>query len=85
MKIRLLIIVSLLACSGIIGADDYVDDVYAWESSRPEQTNRSNQGQTSQTNQTGQTKSTKPTITFIDDEVTRQNPDTVVRVVIHRN
>ena len=59
----------------------YVDDVYYWPDDYPvvevvtdEQTD----------NQTAEPARPRAEITFLDDSITRQNPDTVVRAVIKR-
>ena len=64
----------------------YVDDVYYWPEDDPllkeRQERAANARQVDAVTATPQEKS--PKITFLDDSITRQNPDTVVRVRIKR-
>lgn len=85
-----LLLLACCCCQGLSYADDYIDDVYYWA---PEDNNKMvviekevatpvllrvrKQVVTTPVQ-------TQPKIEFLDDEITRQNPDTVVRAVIRR-
>lgn len=62
----------------------YVDDVYYWADAdryvvtEPETT-------APNTNEVRDEMQPKAQVIFLDDSITRQNPDTVVRVIIKRN
>lgn len=80
----ILLLVLTIACSWVM-ANDYVDDVYVWISktaSVPTPARTATQRVAVSTVQTAE----QPTFTieFIDDSITRQNPDTVVRAIIRR-
>ncbi|MCQ2333905.1 MAG: hypothetical protein MJZ88_04745 [Paludibacteraceae bacterium] len=79
----ILLLVLTIACSWGM-ANDYVDDVYVWipkTASMPT---------TAHTTQRVDVSTAQPaeqptfTIEFLDDSITRQNPDTVVRAIIRR-
>lgn len=87
MKSGRLILLLFLAIVGIVVAVAasgpmqplYVDDVYYWPDDDP---------LPAVTEQTSETETLepapKPQVIFLDDSITRQNPDTVVRVRIKR-
>lgn len=72
----------VVTCSWVM-ANDYVDDVYVWVprttviyQSEVDQASNHEAVQTATANAF--------TIEFLDDSITRQNPDTVVRAIIRR-
>ncbi len=85
-----LLLLACCCCQGLSYADDYIDDVYYWA---PEDNQKTvvikkevaapvlRMVQTQTVNKAVQS---QPKIVFLDDEITRQNPDTVVRAVIRR-
>ena len=78
-----LLLISLSSIS-LTYAEDYIDDVYYW----PDTENQStiNYYPIQSTDDTAEDSDTSPKISveFIEDSITRQNPDTVVKVIIRR-
>ena len=76
MKWRVFIVmVVLLGAAGAVFSDDYIDDVYYWETSEP----------VVREVVVSEPVSNEPTvqITFIEDSIT-QKSDTIVKAIIHR-
>ena len=66
---------------GFAYADDYIDDVYYW----PYEEKQSAPDYSVQSTDADSYSAPKISFEFIEDSITRQNPDTVVKVIIRRH
>lgn len=86
----ILLLAFVVTCSWVM-ANDYVDDVYVWVpkdkalsvSSSPLK-DADRYAAIYDNNTPLSERKSAPTIEFLDDSITRQNPDTVVRAIIRR-
>ena len=72
--------VALLFASAAPDTPEYVDDVYYWPAEE-----RAKDVMAEEPAEVTTTEPKKASVIFLDDSITRQNPDTVVRVIIKRN
>lgn len=69
-----ILVIPFLILGNALLADDYVDDTYYWSGTT----------YVTQRHQPQQKKAKKNEVVFLDDSITRQNPDTIVRAIIKR-
>ena len=78
--------IAFALASSLPVAPVYLDDVYYWQDDdeeQPQQSYESTPG-TESVSVTKPATKTEPRVIFLDDSITRQNPDTIVRVRIKR-
>lgn len=72
-----ILVIPFLVLGNALLADDYVDDTYYWNGTTHVTQRRQPQPKQQPVQQPVQ-------VVFLDDSITRQNPDTIVRAIIRR-